>query len=94
MKQKHFFKNQGSLQRKAIASGLTATFVFGTVGSGFAGAMEKLNVPQEPLGRICIKVEKSMLKTNKCFDFNDSGIELLEKIGDGLGMSQKTLINC
>ena len=42
MKQKHFFKNQGSLQRKAIASGLTATFVAGTV-SNFAGATELIN---------------------------------------------------
>ena len=39
MKKKYFFKNQSSLQRKAIASSLAATFVFGTVGSGFAGAM-------------------------------------------------------
>ena len=46
MKNKYFFKNQSSLQRKAIAGGLTATFVFGTVGSGFAGAMEENQIHQ------------------------------------------------
>ena len=40
MKKKYFLKSQSSLQRKFIAGGLAATFAFGTVGSGFAGAME------------------------------------------------------
>ena len=39
MSRKYFFKSQSSLQRKFIAGGLAATFAFGTVGSGFAGAM-------------------------------------------------------
>ena len=41
MKGRYFKKNQSSLQRQIIAGGLAATFVFGMVGSGFAGATEE-----------------------------------------------------
>ena len=41
MKKKYSFKNQGSMQRRIIAGGLTAAFVFGTVDSGLAGAMKE-----------------------------------------------------
>lgn len=40
MSRKFFFKNQVSLQRQIVTGSLAAVFVAGTVGGGFARAME------------------------------------------------------
>ena len=84
MKKKYFLKNQSGLQRKAIAGGLAATFAFGTVSSGFAGAMkENENIP---LGTNNFAGGNTQNKFSKIDDFVVAGGILLE---DSDGISYK-----
>ena len=84
MKNKYFLKGQSSLQRKIIAGGLTAAFVFGTVGSGFAGAMEEEPAPQ-PVQQINIG-DVSLVKNEY---FNDGSFEITKDIKKVLKMSDE-----
>ena len=99
MKKRYFFKSQSSLQRKAIAGGLTATFAFGTVGSGFAGAMNEMNDSYESLNNPInnnnnpgyelknIKLEE--LEAKK-FDYKNS-LDRVKEIDDNYGYLEESI---
>ena len=80
MTRRYFLKGQSSLQRKAIAGGLTATFAFGTVGNGFAGAMEqKVELDLEKLE------EKFNLETEKkIYDYSNDDEKRAKLIKKGI----------
>ena len=78
---RYFLKTQNSLQGQIIAGSLVATFAFGTVGSGFAGAMEEnleiINIKDDSEKNQGKKDEEIFLEE---FKFNDDNMAFIKEI--------------
>ena len=94
MSRKYFFKSQSSLQKKVIAGGLSATFAFGTVGSGFAGAAEQFEIPSGYEDIIIFRHDRHFIKKEKdgeegliSLNIGKGALEIISKIKEELNLS-------